>query len=196
MQRLPKRHRYCKTCGEVFRYEFKRVERCQSCRLTTARGPRRHLPKLVADQKGICPICGERLPEQISANVHVDHIFPKAYGGKNNIENLQAVHIRCNRRKNSSIARDILKVVKNILHPFVDGSRVSRSGNQYNCEIILDDNKRKPICTIWLKRKQAYLGVFDRNSRETRQIVNSFANVYDFTDELKATANRHLADEQ
>lgn len=196
MQRLPKRHRHCKTCKKVFRYESKNVKRCQSCRQATAKGPRRHLPKLVADQNGICPICGKKLPEQISASVHVDHIFPKAYGGKNNIDNLQAVHIRCNRRKNASIARDVLKAVRNILHPVVDGSRVSRSGNQYNCEIIFDDNKRKPLCTIRLKRKQAYLGVFDKNSRETRQVVNSFASVYDFTEELKATANRYLTNEQ
>ncbi len=196
MQRIPKRHRHCKSCGDLFRYPSKNVKRCQSCRQATAREPRRHLPRLLAGQKGICPVCREQLPEQISANLHVDHIFPKAYGGKNNIDNLQAVHILCNRKKNSSIAHGVLRAVKEILRPVVDKSRVSRSGTQYDCDLILDDNKRKPICKIRLKRKQAYLGVFDKNKKETRQRVNSYDEVYAFAEEFKATANRYLANEQ
>ena len=196
MQKLQKNQRHCKACRDVFRYESKNVKRCQSCRQATARGPRRHLPRLMSDQRGICPICGKQLPEQISADLHVDHIFPKAYGGKNNIENLQAVHIRCNRRKNSSIAHGVLRTVREILLPVVDRSRVSRSGTQYDCELILDDNKRKPICKIKLKRKQAYLGVFGKNNKETRQRVFSFADIYTFAEQIRATANRHLANEQ
>ena len=126
--KLPKRHRTCKTCGKVFCYESKDVKRCQSCREATATGIRRFLPRLMADQKGTCPICNKPLPEKISAEIHVDHRWPKDLGGTDDYENLQAVHTPCNREKKASIDQEGYKVVKKILHAVVDDSRISKRG--------------------------------------------------------------------
>ena len=54
-------------------------------------------------QKGLCAWCREPLPPQpsppFSYEVEIDHIVPKAAGGGNGIDNLQLVHIACNREK-------------------------------------------------------------------------------------------------
>ena len=194
--KLPKRHRKCKTCRKVFRYESKNVKRCQSCRQATAKGPRRYLPRLIENQDGVCPLCCKQLPEEISARIHIDHCWPKKFGGTDDFENLQAVHIRCNRRKNATIALEGYKVVKDILRAVVVGSRVSRAGTKSDCYILLDDNNREPICRLWVNKKKVYLNVFDENEKETRHRIGSFEDIYVFAEEIKATTLRFLADEQ
>lgn len=61
--------------------------------------------KLVKDQKGICAICKQAfLPGD---TIERDHITPKALGGKNIRENVQAIHDYCHRTKTRT---DILKM--------------------------------------------------------------------------------------
>lgn len=67
---------------------------------TSYMGLRRHLPELIAEQNGECGICGGPLPDDIQAGqIEVDHIVPRAAGGGDEIENLQAAHGYCNRVK-------------------------------------------------------------------------------------------------
>ena len=194
--KLPKRHRKCKTCGKVFRYESPDVKRCQSCRQATATKPRCYLPSLIENQEGICPLCCKFLPETISADIHVDHRWPKAFGGTDDFDNLQAVHTPCNKDKNASISQEGYKVVKDILHAVVDVSRVSKRGTKNNCSIILDDNNREPICRLWVNKDKVYLNVFDEKEKEMRYRIRSFEDIYAFAEEIKETTQRYLADEQ
>ena len=193
--KLPKRHHKCKTCGKVFRYESKNEKRCPSCRQATAKWPRCLLPELIAGQQRICPLCCTKLPEEISAAVHVDHRWPKAFGGTDDFENLQAVHTPCNKKKNATIALEGYKVVKDILRAVVVGSRVAKRGTKNDCCITLDDNNRKPICRLWVNGTQVYLGVFDENRKETRNKIASFDDIYAFAEEIKSTTQRYLTDE-
>ena len=59
-------------------------------------GYQRHRGTLVLRQQFACAICGGPLDRELA---HVDHIIPVSRGGGNEIENLQAVHATCNRRK-------------------------------------------------------------------------------------------------
>jgi RNA-directed DNA polymerase len=53
--------------------------------------------KLIREQKGRCGICKEYLlPDDI---IERDHIIPKALGGKNRRNNVQAVHRYCHLNK-------------------------------------------------------------------------------------------------
>lgn len=150
----------------------------------------------MADQNRICPICSDLLPEKISADIHVDHRWPKAFGGTNDYENLQATHTPCNRLKNASIALEVCIVVKDILHAVVEDSRVSIEGAQDDCNIILDGNNRKPICRLWVQKPHVHLGLFDENEGEMRNEVGSFDDIYAFAEEIRSTARRYVADEQ
>ena len=61
-------------------------------------GYRRYLPALIAQQHGLCGICGHPLPSDW-AQIHVDHKTPQCRGGTDEPDNLQAAHDTCNIRK-------------------------------------------------------------------------------------------------
>ena len=98
----------CSACGEVFQWKKfssrKKITRrhCRHCRLPGTSGVRAYLPTLIAEQRGLCGICGEPLSDDLGA-VHVDHIRPRAHGGTNGPENLQAAHASCNLAKGASL---------------------------------------------------------------------------------------------
>lgn len=100
---LPEGHRRCKNCGRVFRYEHWYIKNCRSCRNASPSGLRYHLPQLILDQNGTCPLCDEPLPKEISADIHIDHIVPRHHGGTDDFSNLQATHCDCNKKKNASM---------------------------------------------------------------------------------------------
>lgn len=59
----------------------------------------------------LCGICGNKILYGSHESVisqrnsryawNIDHIIPKSCGGSNNIDNLQAVHVKCNRNKSN-----------------------------------------------------------------------------------------------
>ena len=59
----------------------------------------------------LCGICGKKILYGSHESVisqrnsryawNIDHIIPKSCGGSNNIDNLQAVHVECNRNKSN-----------------------------------------------------------------------------------------------
>jgi 5-methylcytosine-specific restriction endonuclease McrA len=51
-------------------------------------------------QGGKCALCGQVLS---ASGVHVDHIVPRKYGGKNHQQNLQLVCARCNLKKGGKL---------------------------------------------------------------------------------------------
>lgn len=61
--------------------------------------------RLIKEQKGRCRICGEYfLPDDI---IERDHIVPKALGGKNRRDNVQAVHRYCHLKKTGADLSEI-----------------------------------------------------------------------------------------
>lgn len=48
------------------------------------------------DQGNVCALCGRKLHRR---NATVDHIIPRSQGGKDTLENTQAVHGWCNQLK-------------------------------------------------------------------------------------------------
>ncbi len=118
------------------------------------------------------------------------------FGGTDDYENLQAVHTPCNKKKNATIELEGYKVVKDILRDVVDASRVSKKGGRNSFSITLDDDQKKLICRLWVKRNQVHLGVLDENKKETKNRIGSFDDIYAFAKEIKSTTQRYLADKQ
>jgi|SRR5581483_1933544 len=54
--------------------------------------------RLLAQQNNACFICGKILDKAID-KIEIDHIIPRAKGGKDDENNYAAVHDICNRRK-------------------------------------------------------------------------------------------------
>jgi hypothetical protein len=64
---------------------------------------RRHLRQLIERQGGLCTECGLALkvdligyPGMHAEKPTIDHVVPLSMGGPNSIDNLEAVHQRCN----------------------------------------------------------------------------------------------------
>jgi hypothetical protein len=69
------------------------------------RPSRRLLParirRAVVERDGmVCQLCGHDIP---NGDLHIDHIYPVARGGGDELDNLQAAHSRCNISKGARI---------------------------------------------------------------------------------------------
>lgn len=82
--------------------------------------------------------------------------------------------------------------VRSILHAHVDPRRVIMRDVRSYCGILLDDNNRKPLCRIYLNRKQRYIGLFDAEDRkEERVAIEDTAQIYALSDRLVETLRHY-----
>lgn len=82
---------------------------------------------------------------------------------------------------------DSFLIVKAILRPVVDISRVAYRDTLSYFGILLDDNNRKPICRMYFNAKSAkYISTFDENKKETRHEIKTLDDIYNYTDEIRA----------
>lgn len=84
-------------------------------------------------------------------------------------------------------------IVKAILRPVVDISRVYYRDAQSYFSVLLDDNNRKPICRLYFNRQSVkYIALFDADKREVKHSIQSLDEIYNFSDELRATVEKYL----
>lgn len=57
-----------------------------------------------------CVRCGKSFRKK---DIDIDHIIPKKYGGRDNLNNLQCMCKHCNRSKQANINKSILDYAKN-----------------------------------------------------------------------------------
>lgn len=91
----------CSSCGDILRRRTAR-RHCLRCRPPGKSGTRAHLPDLIRAQRGACGICSKPLPIELD-DIHVDHIIPRAHGGTDSVDNLQATHAHCNLSKGAKL---------------------------------------------------------------------------------------------
>nr|DAN19620.1 MAG TPA: hypothetical protein [Caudoviricetes sp.] len=76
-------------------------------------------------------------------------------------------------------------IVKSILRPIVDISRVVYRDAQTYFAILLDDNNRKPICRMYFNSiSKKYIATFDENKKETKHEITSLNDIYNYSKEL------------
>ncbi len=76
-------------------------------------------------------------------------------------------------------------IVKSMLRPIIDISRVVYRDAQTYFAILLDDNNRKPICRMYFNSiSKKYISTFDENKKETKHEITSLNDIYNFTKEL------------
>ena len=84
---------------------------------------------------------------------------------------------------------DSYLIVKAILRPVVDVNRVFYRDTKRYFSIILDDNNRKLICRLYFNAKSIkYIALMDEDKNETRYEIKDLNDIYDFTDQLRKTA--------
>lgn len=83
---------------------------------------------------------------------------------------------------------DSFFIVKAILRPVVDVSRVYYRDAQSYFAILLDDNNRKPICRMYFNAKSVkYIALVDKDKKEIRYPIESLDDIYKYTDQLRET---------
>lgn len=81
-------------------------------------------------------------------------------------------------------------VVKSILRPLVDISRIVYRDAQTYFAILLDDNNRKPIYRMYFNGiSKKYISTFDENKKETKHEITSLNDIYNFSKELADIIN-------
>ncbi|AET65302.1 hypothetical protein Mhar_1946 [Methanothrix harundinacea 6Ac] len=76
-------------------------------------------------------------------------------------------------------------IVKTILRSFIDPKRVTIRDVKSYCNVLLDNNNRKPICRLYFNTSQKYLGLFDKNKNEQSVPINYIDDIYKYSDDLK-----------
>lgn len=82
-------------------------------------------------------------------------------------------------------------IVKSIIRKAIDPQRITFRDTQSYLGILIDDNNRKPICRLHFNRSQLYIGMFDGEKKETRHPITSLNDIYNFTDQLRDTAQQY-----
>ena len=87
-------------------------------------------------------------------------------------------------------------IIKGILRPLVDVSRVTLDDKKTFCNILLDAKTQKRICRLHFNNElNLRLGVFDRNKKETRHEIDSPDHIYDHADAIKDRTQLYLDEE-
>lgn len=81
-------------------------------------------------------------------------------------------------------------IVKSILRTKIASDRISYRDSVSYLSIILDDNNRKPLCRLWLNgQTKKYLGLFDKDKKESKNELSSIDDIYNFSTQLLETIN-------
>lgn len=76
-------------------------------------------------------------------------------------------------------------IVKSMLRPVVDISRVVYRDAQTYFAILLDDNNRKPICRMYFNSaSKKYIATFDDCKKEIKHEITSLDDLYNYSNEL------------
>lgn len=79
-------------------------------------------------------------------------------------------------------------LIKSILRTKIGADRIHYRDSINYFSIILDDNNRKPLCRLWLNNpNKKYIGLFDKEKKETKYELTCLDDIYNFSDLLILT---------
>lgn len=84
------------------------------------------------------------------------------------------------------------QIVKAILRKNIPLDRISARDTQSYFGVLLDNNNRKPICRLHFNGSKNYIGLFDENKSETKYPLESLEEIYNFEEQIRATAQIYM----
>jgi len=82
---------------------------------------------------------------------------------------------------------DGYRIVVAILRRKLAVNRIVHRDTQSYFGVLLDDNNRKPLCRLHLNGGKKYLGLFDEDKNEVRELIQSIDDIYQFEEQLLQT---------
>jgi hypothetical protein len=86
------------------------------------------------------------------------------------------------------------RIVVAILRRKLPVSRIVHRDTQSYFGILLDDNNRKPLCRLHLNGGKKYIGLFDENKQESRQLLSELSDIYSYAEDLLKTVGYYEKD--
>tara|TARA_R110001592_G_scaffold268269_3_gene534541 strand:+ start:48251 stop:49306 length:1056 start_codon:yes stop_codon:yes gene_type:complete len=85
------------------------------------------------------------------------------------------------------------RIVVAILRRKLPVNRIVHRDTQSYFGILLDDNNRKPLCRLHLNGGKKYIGLFDEKKSETKHLLESIDDIYQFEEALLQTVDYYEA---
>ncbi len=76
------------------------------------------------------------------------------------------------------------QIVRAIVCQKISPNRVAHRDTKSYFGILVDDNNRKPICRLHFNTSQKYIGLFDKEKKETRHPISEVTDIYQFSQNI------------
>jgi len=83
-------------------------------------------------------------------------------------------------------------IVKSILRDICDINRLAHRNAAQYVSILLDDNRNKRVCRFWFKGRKIYITIPGEDRKPVRYDISTLNDIYNFSDLIKESCNRHL----
>ena len=84
-------------------------------------------------------------------------------------------------------------IAKSIVREVVAPDRIGHRDTINYMSVLLDDNRRRPICRLHLNSAKKYIGLFNEEGKHERFEIESVDDIYEYAEQLKLTAQRYDA---
>jgi hypothetical protein len=79
-------------------------------------------------------------------------------------------------------------VIKSILRNQIRSTRITYRDAQSYFSILMDDNNRRPVCRLYLNGGKKFIGLFDKEKKETKSPVTTLEDLFTYSQALIDTA--------
>lgn len=87
------------------------------------------------------------------------------------------------------------RIIQAILMPHLDSEQIAHRDTKSYFGVLFEDNRRKPICRLWLNRSKKYLEVFDENKNGEKFEIEKIEDLYSHKEKIIESAIRYLPKE-
>lgn len=84
-------------------------------------------------------------------------------------------------------------IIKSILRPNVESTRITYRDTQTYFIVMLDDNVRKVLCRLYMNGKKKYIGLIDTAKKEIKSEITSLDDIYNYAEIIKNTLDTYIA---
>ncbi len=88
----------------------------------------------------------------------------------------------------TELEKEAFFIIKSILRPKINASRLVFRDTQSYFGILYDDNNRKPVCRLLLEGNKKYMVLFDESKKETKVEITKLDDIYSYADQLTNVA--------
>lgn len=84
------------------------------------------------------------------------------------------------------------RIIQAILIPHIDSDQITHKDTKGYFGVLFEDNRRKPICRLWLNRNKKYLEVFDENKKGEKLEIEKIEDIYKYKEKVIESGTRYL----